>query len=63
MTSHGHKNCAIDNFVKFGGGDAMHHNHTMLEECVFDVPPNSLRTQMWVLERNNKKRKELGHAP
>jgi hypothetical protein len=35
MTFHGSKNCAIDNFAKFGGGDAMHHNCAMLEECIF----------------------------
>jgi hypothetical protein len=35
MTTHGHKDCAIGHFVKFGGGDAMHHNRTMLEECIF----------------------------
>jgi hypothetical protein len=35
MTSHGRKNCAINNFVKFGGGDVMHHNRAMLEECSF----------------------------
>jgi hypothetical protein len=34
MTSHGCNNCAIGNFVKFRGGDAMHFNHAMLEECI-----------------------------
>jgi hypothetical protein len=24
----------FDNFVKFGGGDAMHHNCAMSEECI-----------------------------
>jgi hypothetical protein len=43
MISHGRKNCAIDNFVKFGSGNAMHHNHAMPKECIFDVPPNSLK--------------------
>jgi len=36
MTFHGSKNCAIDNFVKFGGGDAMHHNCAMPKECNYD---------------------------
>jgi hypothetical protein len=35
MTLHGCKDCVIGNFVKFGGGDAMHHNLTMLEEYIF----------------------------
>jgi hypothetical protein len=35
MTGHGHKVCAIGHFVKFGGGNAMHCNCTMLEECIF----------------------------
>jgi hypothetical protein len=37
MIVHECKNCVIANFVKFGGGDAMHHNRTMLEECIFVV--------------------------
>jgi hypothetical protein len=35
MTFHGSKNCAINNFVKFGGGDATHHNCAMPEESTF----------------------------
>jgi len=35
MTFHGGKNCAINNFVKFGGGDVMHHNWAMPKECVY----------------------------
>jgi hypothetical protein len=34
MTTHGHKDCAIDHFVKFGGGDAMHHNCIVPKECI-----------------------------
>jgi len=34
MTSHGCKDFVIGNFVKFGSGDAMHHNCTVLEECI-----------------------------
>lgn len=37
MIVHECKNCVIANFVKFGGGDAMHHNRTMLEECIYVV--------------------------
>jgi len=37
MTVHGCKDCVIGNFVKFGSGDAMLHNHTMFEECIFFV--------------------------
>jgi hypothetical protein len=35
MTFHGCKNCVIDNFGKFGGGDVMNHNRAMPEECIF----------------------------
>jgi hypothetical protein len=35
MTFHGCKNCVIENFVKFGGGDAMHHNRAMPKECIY----------------------------
>jgi len=35
MTFHRRKNCAINNFVKFGGGDAMHHNRAMPKECIY----------------------------
>jgi hypothetical protein len=35
MTFDGSKNCVIDNFVKFGVGNAMHHNFAMLEECIY----------------------------
>jgi hypothetical protein len=29
MIIHGCKDYTINNLVKFGSGDAMHHNHTM----------------------------------
>jgi hypothetical protein len=35
MTFHGSKNCAIDHFVKFGGGDAMQHNCAMPKKCIY----------------------------
>jgi hypothetical protein len=34
-TTHGCKDYAIGNFVKFGGGNVMHHNCTMLEEYIY----------------------------
>jgi hypothetical protein len=35
MIIHGRKDRAIRNFVKFGGGDVMHHNCTMPEKCIY----------------------------
>lgn len=37
MIAHGCKDCVIGNFVKFESGDAMHHNHTVFEECIYVV--------------------------
>jgi hypothetical protein len=34
MITHERKDCIIGHFVKFGGGDVVHHNHTMHEECI-----------------------------
>jgi hypothetical protein len=34
MIIHGCKDCVIGHFVKFGGGDVVHHNRTMHEECI-----------------------------
>jgi hypothetical protein len=35
LLSNGGKDCAIGDFVKFGGGVAQHHNLSMLEHCLF----------------------------
>jgi hypothetical protein len=35
MIFHRNKNCAIKIFVKFGGGDVMHHDCAMPEECIY----------------------------
>lgn len=34
LSFHGRKDCAIGNFVKFGGGATMHLNCAMLGECI-----------------------------
>jgi len=33
FSSSGGKQCALGDFVKFGGEGVLHHNHSMLEHC------------------------------
>jgi hypothetical protein len=35
LSSSGGKQCAFGDFIKFGGEGVVHHNHSMLEHCLF----------------------------